>query len=271
MRSFSVGDSTFAGDTDVDVTSSGDCNTAPTISTAVRNELEQGTAVSAGTLYKVNDIYYGSTTPDLAPGDKVQMILNASDYIDVLTEEVTVECGANRVSALMSAYSDPTVEFKEDSTVLTDSASGGSANASSVVAGGSETYKMCLTGTDKKTTGDAVFVVEVGSTTNVSDVNIYSGSNDLEEVDVPSFYTTTLTSPFKKAFKVPEIVGAKEQCYDVTVVAKSGETISGAMYTSAYVGEPLVEDDGSFVSYAVEDSTGDSDYEATWDYDITLA
>lgn len=258
----------------------GDCNTAPTLSFAVRNALEQGTSVTTGAHYMVNGVYYGTSAPSsYSAGDKIQLILNASDYIDILTDEITLECGANKMTLdgdeaiLMKAYTAPSIEIKEDSTVLTDSATGGANNGTALSAGGSETFSVCFTGTDKKTTGDFIYIIETGVTTNVSKVSMYDGSSELtgDEDLVPSFYENTLSSPYKTAFKVPEIVGAKEKCYSLTIVAKSGKVVEGAVYTTAYVGEPLVEDDGSFIAYGTEQKDGDSDYEATFDEDIFLA
>lgn len=245
----------------------GDCNIVPTLSISAKDSQAQATSLSPGALYNVNGVYF-ATAPTFARGDKVQVISNLSGYIDVLSPIQTLDCGANTLSVLMNDYTAPTVKILEDSITLTDSVTG-SSNGSAVVSGGSETFTVQFVGHDKDSTGDIIYVIELASTAKVSSVTMYADAQ-LEEVDVPEFYANTLSSPKVIAFKVPAIVGAVEKEYKMTFVAKSGQTIEGAVYTTAYVGEPLVEDDGSFTAWAVEDSTGTANYEATFDYDIAL-
>lgn len=254
---------------DGDVLSAG-CNTAPTLSVSVKDALNQATAVTTGTLYSVNGEYF-TTAPSFALGDEVQVIANASSYIDVLSEKVTMVCGANTLNLNIYDYTAPTIEIKEDNTVLSDAVTAGTVNGSALASGGSQTFDVVFTGHDKDTTGDFIYVVELSTTAKVSAVNMYDANgNSLEVVSVPDFYTATLTSPKMVAFKVPAIVNAVEKAYKVTIVAKSGQTVEGAVYTTAYVGEPIVDTDGSFLPFAVENSDGTADYEATLDYDIFL-
>lgn len=254
---------------DDDDTTTAGCRIVPTISLSSQDALEQGTAVTTTKSYSVNGVYF-ATAPTFAEGDKVRVLFNASSYIDVLSDEITLSCGANQLPILIYDWSAPTMQIKEDNSVITDSVTAGTTNGSAIVSGGSETFEVCFTGTDKDSTGDFIYIVELGTTQNVSTINMYSGTTNLDDEDVPEFYTDTLTSPATQGFLVPAIIGAKEVCYDMTIVAKSGKIIVGAVYTTAYVGEPLIEDDGSFIEYGVEQSDGDSDYEDTFDYDIFL-
>ena len=122
--------------------------------------------------------------------------------------------------------------------------------------------------------GDMLYVIETALSANVSDIQMYTlvGGQAvyLETQDVPDFYTNTITSSAVYAFKVPAIVGAIEVEYNLAFIAKSGKTIAGACYTTAYVGEATVNDDGKFIDWAVE-SDGDADYEATFDEDFYFA
>jgi hypothetical protein len=245
-----------------------DCNNAPTLSVAVRNAKQTGTAIITDKLYAVNSVYFGETAPTFKYGDKVQVLANKTSYIDVLAPVVTLTCGANSIAIDMFDYAAPAVEMKEDNTVLTDGVAG--INASTIVAGGSNTLEVCITGTDKISTGDLVYVLEVGTNSKVSDINVYDGNGNLEKTDVPDFYVDTLTSPFKKAFKIPAIVGAQEKCFSITIAAKSAQTVEGVMYTTFYVAEPTVDVDGKFLPSVIENADGTATYEATFDYDISM-
>jgi hypothetical protein len=263
-------DTPVDADGNVIVTTSS-CELAPSLTTNVKNAFAQATSVTTSEVYRVNGEYF-STLPSLAKGDKVQILANASGYIDVLSDEVTIDCGANTVSLKTEQYTAPTIEVKEDNTQLTDSATGGAENGTAVTSGGSESFTYSIKGADKRTTGDMIVVIEAGKSQNVSLINMYdSNGQTLEEVSVPDFYVETLTSPEVIAYKVPAVVGAVEKAYTINFVADSGDTITGAVYTTTYVGEPLAEDDGTFTPFGVANADGEADYEATFDYDFFLA
>jgi hypothetical protein len=245
-----------------------DCNNAPSLNVAVRNAKQTGTAITTTDVYAVNGVYFGATAPTFKFGDKVQVLAGKDSYIDVLSPVTTVTCGANSLALDMFDYATPAVEIKEDNTVLTDAIAG--VNASTIAAGGSNTLSVCVTGTDKTSTGALTYVIETSTNAKVADINLYDANGALVKATVPGFYTDTLTSPFKKAFQIPAIVGAQEKCYSMTIVAKSGQTVEGAMYTTFYVGEPIVDVDGKFVASAIEDADGIANYEATFDYDISM-
>lgn len=261
---------TSFGDDIANEIANSNCNLAPTLQISVKDELQQGTAISADAKYLIDGEYFASAPSSFKAGSEVQVLLNASSYIDVLADPIVMGCGVNQVSETMFDFSAPAVEVKEDSTVLTDSATGGANNGSAVASGGSQTFSYVLTGNNKDSTGNMILVMELGTNQNVSTVTMYDGSRELQEVDVPSFYTDTLSSPYTVAFEVPAVVGAIEKDYKVTMVAKDGKTISGAVYTTAYVGEPFVEDDGSFVEFGVEKEDGTTTYEAEFDYDFFM-
>lgn len=263
--------------TNGDADPNGDCETAPVLTDSVKNALEQGTAVSVDRHYFLNGVYFGVTEPSsYSVDDEVQLIINVSGFIDISTDKITMECGNNKMTKdgkeniLIFDHSDATITIKEDSVTLSDSTSGAN-NASNIVAGGSDTYEVCFTGTDKDTTGIVLYAVELGSTANVSDISMYKGEVNLKEVKAPDFYENTLTSPKVQGFIVPAIEGAKEVCYSLTVSAKSGKDIAGAVYTTAYTGQAFVEDDGSLTEWGIEQIDGDITYESTYDYDFVIS
>lgn len=263
------------GDSEVDLTGKS-CEIAPSIVTPTTyDRFQQGTSVTHNVSYLVNGVP-GSVT-SLSAGDKVQPLFEAVGYIDFVADEIQVDCGANRLTndgsqaLLIADYSQPTLTIKEDSTTLTDNKDGGAANASSIAAGGSDTYDVVFNGVDKDVSGQMLYVVELSSSANVSSVTMstLSGST-LATQAVPSFYTDTLTSPYKIGFIVPSVENAVEVTYKLNVASKSGKQILGAVYTTAYVGEALQEDDGSFTEWAVAKADGTSDNEANFDYDFYI-
>lgn len=244
------------------------CDEAPSLSANAKNSFAQSTAVSTGKQYFYDGQYF-SSSPSVAAGKNIAVLYNASSYIDVVSEDTKIACGANNINVLIKPYQAATIEIKEDSTVLTDNAAGGAHNATGISSGGSNTVDVYFTGHDKKSTGKSVFVVEFATSANISSVSMYdSNGNDLETIDVPGFYVDTLTSPYKKAFVIPEIDGAKEVKYSLTVVAKSGKTGVGAMYTTMYAGQAFADTDGKLIDWGVEDSDDSTKYEATYDYDV---
>lgn len=247
-----------------------DCNTAPTITVSAVDALQKGTTVTKSSTARVNGEYVGSIPSTLKAGDKVELKLNASNYIDSIVPEFKVGCGNNLVNTQMFATDAVTLKLKDDATTLTDTAVGGANNMSALGLGGTDTVKVVFTGIDKKSSGDLVYVVEMGSNANVSDISMYDlTGKSLDEVDVPSFYVNTLASPAKQAFIVPAVVGAKEIEYKLTYTAKSGKDIRNAVYTTAYSEQAFVDTDGTF-KVGVEDSLGNTKYEDTYDYDFWI-
>lgn len=248
-----------------------DCNTAPSLVESKFDDQQRGTAVTADANYLLNGEYVGTSVSSFKAGDKVTVLYNSSSYIDTISEEITMVCGANNLRTYIKDYSAPTLSVLEDLTALTDNAAGGASNASGIAVGGSDTYTVRITGVDKDTSGQLVYVVELSVNTNVSSVVMYDPSGSkLQTTDVPSFYSNTLSSPYRAAFIIPEVTDAIEKDYKLTVAAKSGKDIQGAVYTTAYVGQAFVEDDGSFTTFGVEQIDGDTKYEATFDYDFYI-
>lgn len=250
---------------------SGTCEIVPTVVVNVRDKEAVTTSLTTDEVYRVDGVYY-DTLPTLAKGQRVEVLANATGYLDVIGVVESTICGANNLYIETQAYQAPTVEFKEDSTTLTDSATGGASNGTAVTAGGSESFKFTAKGVEKKTTGQTILVVELGTEKNVSTVNIYDGTGkSLAEADVPQFYVDTLSSPYTQAYVLPAIENAIEMEYSMLIVADSGDTISGAVYVTAYVGEALADSQtGEFLPFGVEDSEDVANYEATWDYDFFL-
>ena len=257
-----------------EIISSTGCENDPTIDVNAVNALDLGTTVTVTSSAIVDGTYIGeiSSSDTFQKGADVVLLVNATDYIDQEVEVGELACGQNSVNVKMFNTDSVTMDLWEKGNDLTDTATGGAVNATSIAEGGSQTYDLYITGTDKYSTGDLVYVLEFSVTQNVSDSGVVVQKNGatLDEEEIPSFYTDTLTSPFKKAFLIPATTGAGEQAYTMTVTAKSGKKISGALYTTGYSKQAFVDTDGTIV-YGVEDSDGTTKYEDTSDVDAFIA
>jgi len=254
----------------IDVIDDG-CQVAPTVSVVATDALSPDTTVSVGSAYRVNGKYLGYTYTNPAKGDKVEILVNASNYIDTALESFTVECKANNRYAEVYATAAPTITILEDSTTLTDAATGGAANLTALGAGSSETATLRIKGASKKSTSDLIFVVELSSVQNVSDVIVTDASGkELVEVDMPSFYANTLSSPYTKAFLIPAKLNGVQSEYTLDISAKTDKTVTGAVYTTVYGSQSAVDKNGAFLESAIENSNGDTKYEFTADYDFFI-
>ena len=262
------------GLTDEDDAAASSCTVEPYIDLTVLNRLNQGSEVTVTVDGTINGVRKGSltiATQKFVVGDEVKLLISADNYVDKVVETTIVKCGQNDISATMDATTAAGVSFDlwEKSTDLTDAATGANGNnASAIAAGGSEVYTLFVKGSDNSATADLVYVVEIGSTQNVSSLTMTQAGSVLAEAEIPNFYVDTKTSPYKKAFTLPSFDNAIEQEYSITVAATTGKTISGAVYTTAYAKQAFVDNDGS---YAV--GVTDSDNTATkyvWTDDVDM-
>jgi hypothetical protein len=243
----------------------------PSVSVIATNALEQDTLVTVGATYRVNGKTLGATYSNPAKGDKVQILVNASNYIDTQISQFTVECGPNNKNVDIYATAAPTLTILKDSTTLTDAATGGANNLTALGAGGSQSFTLRVKGADLKSTSDLIYTVELGSVQNVSNVIMYNAAGaKLEKVTNPTFYSDTLTSPYVVSFKIPATTGSVELDYKIDVTAKSAKTVTGAVYTQVYGAQDAVDKDGTFVKNVIENSNGDTKYEFTADYDFFI-
>ena len=254
-------------------TSTANCAIAPTISLSVTDSQDASSSIETVPYYKVDGNPATTSSSGLVFGDSVQILITNSTGIDKILPAVTLKCGANPVYATMDMYSAPTLTLKDpdnaDAT-LTDSASGGAVNLTGVSAGSSIDVTVQVKGTDKKTTGDLIYVVELGSTQNVSGITLYDNNGFATEVSVPKFYAQSVAGSYVTAFRIPAIVGSQTKTYTMTISAVTGDTIVGAMYTTAYVEQSFVDSDGTYKT-GIENSLKATKYEATFDYDAYLA
>lgn len=268
----------FKGPTEqeVKVTPGNDCSQSPTILVSAINALDKGATVTVGQKARVNGQYIGeiSSSTKFAVGDKVELLLNASDYLDTIVKEFAVGCDVNRVNAEIYATDDMTLSIKNDAgtSVLTDDAAGGAVNETAVSAGGSKTWEVEFTGKDKKSSGNLIYVIELGSEANISSVTMSDANgNVLTKLNsVPTGLTTSGSNLARYAFKIPAFENAVKKKVYLNVATQSGKTISGAVYTTAYSEQAFVDTNGVFTS-GVTDASGTAKYEDDFDYDFYIA
>ena len=249
----------------------GGCEIVPTVTASIVNAENRGTIVSATASYIVNGRYFGTSAPTFAEGDDVEMLLSASNYIDVKIDNIpALKCGANTVAAEMYATDDQTVTIKTDAgtATLSDAAVGGTVNETAFSAGGSKTWEINIQGTDKQSSGKMIMVVELGSDENVSSVTLAGDLAVTKLGGVPSGLTTSGSNAHRVAFEISEpVIGAVKKTLNLNVAAASSKTISGAVYITFYSAQAYVSPSGA-IEEGVVDSDGTVQYEDDFDYDF---
>jgi len=276
ILSYGVMQTSFAGkDTTTEIIAGTGCSNTPTIDVSVVNALDRGTAVAVDAYGIVNGQYIGNISgKEFVKGDKVTLLLSATDYLDKVVSEFTVGCDVNRVSTDIYATDDMTISIKDDAgtSTLTDAAAGGAVNETAMSAGGSKSWKVEFTGKDKKASGDLIYVVELGSEANISSITMSDANGAVIEklTSVPTGLTTSGSNTARYAFKIAGFENAVKKTVYLNVAMNSGKVISGAVYTTAYSAQAFTDDNGKFVTSGVSDASGDVKYEDDYDYDFFI-
>jgi len=234
-----VTQTTIGGATGATGASSAGCPVNPTVVSAVTDTLTPGTSITTTNSYRINGVYTGTTAPTTV--GTADILFNASGYIANIKTGVPINCNANLVTNNLYARANATLTYY--STNGLNSLTLSTINETVMSAGGSYNWKIHLQGTDKKSTGKQLFVVELSVPANVSSVSM---SNGAQEVAVPNGYARQLTNSYAKAFLLPAVVGNTAVDYNLAVAASTSTIVSGLVYTTIYNVEPFVETDGSF-------------------------
>ena len=252
------------------------CAQNPTIVVGAVDKIATGSAVTVTTPAIVNGQWYSTIPTALNKGDKVSLlVVNATNYIDAIIPEFTVDCGINLINAkIAAAATAPTVTIMTDAgtAALTDAAAGGATNETAFSAGGAKNWELTISGTDKKSTGNLIMVVELGVEGNVSSATLSNADTGavLEKLStVPQGLTVSGTNNYRVAFRIPSVDGAVKKTYNLNVQAASAKVISGAVYTTYYVEQSFTQPTGTFAT-GVSDSEGTAKYETSYDYDFFI-
>ena len=215
------------------------CNLATSVVNAVTDTLTPGTSITPSSANRINGAYIGTTA--ISTVGTADILYNASGYISNIKTGIPINCGANLVAnTTMYAYANATPTYYSNNglTALVQS----TANETAQAAGGSYNWKVHLQGTDKKSTGKQLFIVELSVPANVSSVSLNGG----QVVAVPNGYTRTLSNGYAAAFLLPAITGNTAVDYNLAVASATGKVVTGQVYTTIYSLEPFVETDGTF-------------------------
>ncbi len=254
----------------------GDCNIAPSVALSMFNEDgdKLGTAVTPTTTYVIqNGKYLGAkvlNTSTFGFGDKIEILASASNYLDTVVTVESLKCGSNSVIGYMAAtdVSSFSIKNTDGTAVLSDTAVGGAVNQSSSAT--VMTFPIRMDSKNDESSGDLVIIIE----TNSSEVDsiTMSGLGGAAGTDMPEYDDQFSGSSISEAFNVPAVKDGASVSGTFQLTPESGKTI-GAVLTPVYVTalskQSFVDDNGSF-GYGVEDASGDSKYEDTFDYDITV-
>lgn len=253
-------------------TSCGDSTGVLTVNSYSR--LNPSTAVSSPTITAgINDgvvatsVTSGTTT--FAVGSKVKVLVSKADYLDE-EFEFTMPCGGMVLAAPLyySSSTNPTVRIKNsDGDYVTNSATGGAVNQTSLSSGDTLRMDVELTGKSLESSGDLIYVMEfpTGSAANITKVEL-SGA---EVVAIPKFYSSTNAGSKVVAFKIPAIVGSSKSIHSLTVTLGSTKDLAGGVLTNWYAAEKFVDTDGT-IQYGVENSEGTAKYENTGSFDFYI-
>jgi len=262
-----------------DDTDKSECGVSTTANINAVDALKKGNAVSSPTITARvnggNGISFTSGNTTLSPGDDVEFLIAKTNFIDIITPSVKIECGTNQVDADLFATSTNTFRiFNSDNTALTDKATLLNTSLSDVIQGSSTApinLKVFIDSTSDESTGDLIVVVEFENTTEVD--NIQFSGNGVSRGDIPSFYSSNSANTIVKAFNVPALEDGASNQYTLSLTPESGETIGKSdtsVFVTAYSAQAFQDTDGSFTG-GVEDSDGTDKTEDNWDFDFCIA
>lgn len=251
------------------------CSVNPSVVITTSDALQPGTAVTSTGVYRLNGVYTGATSPTTR--GTADIILSAATYLNTTLTGQTINCGSNQISASMYASAVPTESIYSNNglNILTNAAAGGAYNESVASTGGQYNWRVHMVGTDKKSSGTMLFIVDLTApSANVSSVTLtpMTGAPAATPIAVPKGYTTQTSGGYSAAFLIPAIVGANTVDYNLQVQANTGYLVTSAAYTSTYLLTPFVETDGSFNSGTTAwNSLGTAKYAGTTTYNFLIA
>jgi len=255
------------------IPTSEDCEIDTTLRLNVVDAINKGTAVTAGGVVKVNggiNKAYVSGTTTFSPGDEVELLVNASNFVSTIANTGPLKCGVNELDVELYATDDAAFTiFNSEGDAVTNNIVGGAINQTT----SSSTINMevRVEGVSDQSSGDLVIIIEATNTSEVDDM-ILSGEG-ATKVSVPEFYTINGAASIVRAYEVPAVVDGVARSYTLAVSPESGETIGlapvTAVYVTAYSKQAYVDVDGTY-KVGIENADGTSQAEDDWDYDFAF-
>jgi hypothetical protein len=233
------------------------CQIAPTINPSVNDELNPSTSVTAIMSAKINNggnkTITSSTT--FAKGDKVELFLASSGYEKQFNTLYISECKAYSPVYSMKAISSPSVTIltSPSNTAVTNvSTAVATTNLTKVSAGGALSFNIRMVGTDKKTTGNMVVLIEGNKSISSITLNGVTGA-----VKSPSKYSTRVgTNSQVFYFEIPAFDNAQDKIFNAVATMKSGESYAVVpLYVSVIGKDNFLDSSGSY-NYGIETTDG---------------
>lgn len=254
----------------------GDCETVPTLSTNFNDRINPGTSLSGDMKARVNGQYKGAVTTSTAfvKGDRVELLVNSTNYISTTIPELTMGCGANGVSAqLYKLDGTPTVKVRGSAgSFLTDLATGGAVNETAVAT--PINVQVEFTAPADEAIDGMVIVVESSNDTQVRELTLSSSSASVSRYskNKPDFHALEgNTNSIIRSFRVTNVAddGALTS-FNLNIEPESGQTIdANNFYITWYIEDSFVDQDGTF-KVGIENSDGTAKHvsAASSDYDF---
>jgi len=259
------------------------CGLDPTFSWSIVDSINPGTAVSGtGPLAIVNGVYKGNiyTTTKFSKGDKVQLLVNGTDYVSkILPETYTTDCGVNQVKATMDKLDGaPTISvFNSDGDKVTDSYNGGAINQSS--SANPINMEIRMTVPSDEAIDSMVFVIEAKNSSEIDKITLSSSQASVEKYvqNKPEFHSLEGigSNQMIRSFKVTDIEDdGMETSFNLLMEPESGATIgltNQSIYVTWYVEQAFVDTDGTFkIGIENDDGTAKHVTAASSDYDFGI-
>ena len=229
----------------------------------------------------------GESGTDFTYGDKGKILISEAQYIDKVVPFEIKKCGSNKLDVGHWLSNGGNITVWDGGTKLTDSNLGGANNLSAIGAGSSDSVMIEIQSLGAESDDPTYVLVELTNKTAIKDLTtsaITAGLKvDSYATSLPkgltSANTTNTAGNYVEMFKVscdgtvtcPLQAGRVAQL-NVLIQAETGLSIDAvAVYVDAFTGEDDVDDDGSFILGAFEDSSGDVVYEQQWvDFDFYI-
>ena len=208
-----------------------------------------------------------SGTTTFPVGSDLKVLVSDTDSID-RSFDFVMPCGGYTLPGELyySSSDNPSISiWNDDGNKMSDNVLGGATNQTVLTSGETLVANVEFQGTNTESSGDGVYVVELGSSANITSITL----GNLPTVEVPSVHVLQSAGSKAVAFKVPAIVGADKKTYPLSIVLGSGKKLSGGVYTDWYASQEFIDDDLTIKS-GVEDSDGTATYENTIDSDFYI-
>ena len=197
-----------------------------------------------------------TSSTSLPQGSTIQLLGSASGYLNTLFPEnaVLTNCGPNSFKGSMYAYSSPTLTIltSPGQVTVTNSSTGGAQNLTSPSTGGVLQFGVQVLGTDKKSTGDMLVVIEANSSVSSITLNGVVG-----KVGKPSTYATHVSTNSQTfQFDLSAQNGANPVIYNAVATMKTSQTYAGALWVTVYGKQAFLDNTGKYVASGVETSDG---------------